>query len=187
MHPSVARLTGILPPHPGAGDPVDWDEAAARWGTRFPLDYRDFVSTYGGGSINASFAIGLPLKVAAPPGGPLGFEELTEDGHALLDPDADGNLPPLHGRISWATDCSAGHAFWDTADPDPDKWTTLVLDRYGDWTAYDCGMADFLVGFLTGGISPQPMGMFSRDRPVFLNWREERRLRGAGITPWPGL
>ncbi|MFD0258467.1 SMI1/KNR4 family protein [Kitasatospora indigofera] len=186
MHPSVGRLAGILPPHSGAGDPVDWDEAARRWGTPFPADYRDFVSAYGGGSINRSLSIGLPLEVAQGPGGPLGFEELIECGYELLDLDP-GHAPALRGRISWALDCSANQAFWDTADPDPDRWTTLVLTRLGDWVEYDCGMADFLVGFLTGEISPQPMGLFSPDRPVFLNWREERRRTEAGIDPWPHL
>ncbi|MFJ9947294.1 hypothetical protein [Kitasatospora sp. NPDC091207] len=190
MHPSVARLAGILPPHSGAGDLVDWGEVAHRWVTPLPADYRDFVSVYGGGSINSSFSIALPLKVASPD--PLEFEALLdfeaviECGYELLDLDpADG--PALAGRISWAVDCSASQAFWDTTDPDPDRWTTLVLTRDGDWVAYDCGMADFLVGFLTGEIRPQPMGMFSPEQPVFLNWREERRLRETGIDPWPHL
>ncbi|GHH79350.1 hypothetical protein GCM10018781_57190 [Kitasatospora indigofera] len=185
MHPSVARPAGILPPHSGAGDPVDRDEAARRWGTPFPTDYRDFVSAHGGGSINRSLCIGLPLEVAQGPDGPLGFEELTACGYELLDLDP-GDAPALRG-ISWAVDCSADQAFWDTADPDPDRWTTLVLTRLGGWVEYDCGMADFLVGFLTGEISPQPMGLFSPDRPVFLNWREERRRTEAGIDPWPHL
>ncbi|MFE2722276.1 SMI1/KNR4 family protein [Kitasatospora sp. NPDC059327] len=177
-------MAGILPPHSGAGDPVDWDEAALRWGTPLPADYRDFVAVYGGGSINSSFSLALPLKVASP--GPLDFEALIECGYELLDLDpADG--PALAGRISWAVDCGAAQAFWDTTDPDPDRWTTLVLTRHGDWVAYDCGMADFLVGFLTGDISPRPMGLFSREQPVFLNWREERRLQEAGIDPWPHL
>lgn len=74
MHPSVARLAGLLPPHPGAGDPVDWDEAARRWGIPIPADYRDFVSVYGGGEINRSLSIALPLEVAQGPRGPLHFE-----------------------------------------------------------------------------------------------------------------
>ncbi|MFE0458927.1 SMI1/KNR4 family protein [Kitasatospora sp. NPDC058965] len=184
MHPSVARLAAIVPPHPGAGDAIDWAEARCKWGTHFPADYRDFVSVYGGGSINNSFFIGLPLEVAQGPRSPLTFEELNDDGYGLLDlaPEED---PALRGWISWAADCSASHAFWDTSDPDPDKWSTLVLERGGDWVDYDCGMVDFLIGFLTKEISPQPMGMFSPERPTFLNWREVRRLKAEGIDPWP--
>jgi hypothetical protein len=86
-------------------------------------------------------------------------------------------------RISWATDCSADHAFWDTADADPDKWTVLVLERHGEWVHYDCGMADFLAGFVTGGIH-DAMGGFDPDGPVFLHAREEHRLRETGVDPW---
>ncbi|MFF0415653.1 SMI1/KNR4 family protein [Kitasatospora sp. NPDC004745] len=186
MHPSVARLAGVLPPHDGAGDPVDWDAAARRWGTRFPADYRAFVSAYGGGSINCSLHVGLPLKDVQDPRSHLGFEELIECGYELLDLNPEDG-PALRGTFSWAVDCSANQAFWDTTDPDPDRWTTLVLTRDGDWVEYDCGMVDFLVGFLAGEISPQPMGLFSPDQPVFLNWREEQRLKEAGIDPWPHL
>ncbi|GAA1076291.1 SMI1/KNR4 family protein [Kitasatospora gansuensis] len=182
MHPSVARLVELMPPHPDAGDALDWDEATRRWGTDFPTDYRDFVSLYGGGSIGFGFHIGLPLAVATGVRGPMTFEGLNEYGYGLLnlEPDED---PELRGRISWATDCSANHAFWNTSDPDPDRWTTLVLSGYGEWTDHGCGMVDFLVGLMTEEITG--MGGFSPERPIFLNWREERRLREAGIDPWP--
>jgi len=109
---------------------------------------------------------------------------LNEYGYGLLDLEPDED-PDLRGRISWATDCGANHAFWDTSHPDPDRWTVLVLDRGGEWVDHGCGMADFLVGLLTEEIAQPTMGGFSPDRPLFLNWREEQRLKEAGIDPWP--
>jgi hypothetical protein len=186
MHPSVVRLAELMPPHPGAGDSIDWDEVAQQRGTRFPADYRDFVSVYGGGSINNSFYVGLPLTTEPETRGPLSFASLTSSGYDLIGADPE-EIPEWAGRIAWASDCSANHAFWDTSDPDPDKWTTIVLERRGEWTGYRCGVVDFLVGFLSKEITPQPMGLFSPDQPVFLHWREEQRLKAAGIRPWPHL
>ena len=180
MHPSVARLAELMPPHAGAGDAIDWDEARRKWGTDFPADYRDFVSVYGGGSIDNGFFVGLPLLVAPGVRRPLTFEELNEDGYGLLDLEPDED-PDLCGRISWATDCAANHAFWDTSHPDPDRWTVLVLEREGNWVAHDCGMVDFLVGLMTGEITG--MGGFSPEQALFLNWREERRLKEPGSFP----
>jgi hypothetical protein len=176
MHPSVARLTAVLPTAAAAaaGDVIDWAVASERWGTGFPADYRDFVARYGAGSINDSFHIGLPLAISDGPLAPVDFAELTELGLAMIDEDADERAP-VGARISWACDAGANHLFWNMADPNPDNWSVLRLTRHGEWTDFECGMADFMIRFLTGEIAPQPMALFNPERPVFTHWREEGR------------
>ncbi|MFH8388025.1 hypothetical protein ACH4E7_45370 [Kitasatospora sp. NPDC018058] len=187
MHPSVAKLIELMPPRPGAGDAIDWDHVAEHTGKRFPSDYRDFVAHYGAGSLNNSFWVGIPIDDDPGPWAPSTLTSLTDHGFGLLRLKP-GDDPDLTERISWATDSSANHAFWDTADPDPDSWPVLVLARYGDWFPYNGGMADFLVDLITNP-DEMRMGVMAAEEPVFsfIHWREEQRLREAGEDPWTHL
>jgi hypothetical protein len=186
MHPSVARLVELMPPRPGSGDLVDWDDVAERSGLRFPADYRDFVAVYGGGTLNGALYVATPCDEEPGACGPLPLTSMTNEGVGILalEPGEDADLA---GRISWATDCSANHAFWDTTDPDPDKWPVLEFTRHGAWVPHRGGMADFLVGLLT---TPDDFGMAGpgeSGQRVFIHWREEQRLRDAGGNPWQHL
>ncbi|GAA1254156.1 hypothetical protein GCM10009665_50980 [Kitasatospora nipponensis] len=177
-----------MPPHPGAGDAVDWDRAAEQWGGALPADYREFIDHYGAGSVNNLFHLALPLAGAAEPLGPLTFARLVEDAYYLLEPAQDGEpAANLGGRIPWALDICGCQAFWENSDPDPERWTVLVLDRHGVWTPYPCGMADFVLGSLQRRLEPALMALPLDDHPpVFRTWREIDRHRRAGTDPWAG-
>jgi hypothetical protein len=189
VHQSIVRLAELLEIPSLAGDAVDWaaaDWAAAEvhWGTAFPPDYRDFVSAFGGGSINASFHIAVPWREDASSDQALSFERLVEE--VAYSAEFTGEEPPA--GIPWALDCQSNHVYWDTAKSSrPEDWTVFVHDNHGERVDFDCGMGDFLVGVLTRAISPQPVGLFSPERPVFLSAREERRRREAGLDAWPNL
>ena len=183
MHPSVARLVELMPPRPGSGDLIDWDQVAERSGLRFPADYRDFVAVYGCGSINNAFYVAAPCDEESGARGPQSLASCTELGFGLLGLEP-GNDPDLAGWISWATDCEANHAFWDTTDPDPDKWPVLELARHGDWVPHRGGMVDFLIDLLTNTDDFWMAGPVESGQRVFMHWREEQRLRDAGEDPW---
>lgn len=165
MHPSVAQLVELMPPPRDSGVSVDWEAVAAQWGTRLPADYRDFMDLYGGGSINNSFHFCVPDKAGYAPLSADSLAEGTELGFELFggDPDAEQEAA---GRICWAFDAGANHAYWDTTASDPDQWTVMLLHRYAEWERFDLGMAEFLVAILTGAI-PQPVALFDPDKPVF--------------------
>jgi hypothetical protein len=181
MRPGIDRLTAVLHVPRESGDVIDWRAANELWGTDFPSDYQDFVATYGGGSINASFHIGLPVKVGDRPFAPLDFEELTEMGFGLIGWDEDDEPAPAGARISWACDAGANQLFWNMTDLDPENWSVIRLSRDGEWTDFGCGMVEFMIRFLTGEITPQPMALFNPERPVFEHWRAEANRR----TPTP--
>lgn len=97
-----------------------------------------------------------------------GLREATELGFELLGDDEDA-LAEAEGRICWALDAGADHAYWDTTDPDPDRWTVMVLERHGEWVRYDCGMAEFVVSLLTAE-NDLPMALFDPRAPSFEAW-----------------
>lgn len=180
MHPSVVRLTGILASPSAGGDRIDWATVHPVGQSEYPADFRDFVSVYGGGTINNSFHLGLPVRVGSPLTGPEVFDDLTEEGLELAEPEESSG-------ISWATDGHGNYMFWDTTRGEPDAWTVFRIDEFGERTDYPYAMVDFLVAFLTGVLVPQPLTLFNPETPVFLHWREEERLREAGLDLWPHL
>ena len=171
MHPAVARLTELMPPPSSGGVPVDWDAAVEQWGNELPTDYREFIELYGGGSINRSFHFSAPSVVGYSPRQAIDLVQATELGFELFDAEDEDALAEAEGRICWAVDAGANHAYWDTADADPERWTVLVLKKYGEWVPFDCGMAQFMVHLLTGGIDPQPMALFDPETPEFHPWK----------------
>ncbi|MBR7838437.1 hypothetical protein KDL01_34545 [Actinospica durhamensis] len=165
MHPSIAQLVELMPPPEDRGVSVDWGSVAAEWRTPLPTDYREFIDLYGGGSINDSFHFCAPSAEGYAPPSATTLATGTELGFGLFggDPDAEEEAA---GRICWAFDAGANHAYWDTTATDPDQWTVMVLHRYAEWERFKLGMAEFMVAFLTGAI-PQPMALFDPGEPVF--------------------
>ncbi|MBF9073562.1 SMI1/KNR4 family protein [Streptacidiphilus fuscans] len=185
MHPSVDRLSELMPPRPGSGDLVDWDVVAERWGLRFPTDYRDFVALYGAGSLNNSFHVGIPVDAGTHPDSPLTLTTVNESGFGLLGL-VPGEDPDLTNRLSWAMDWSGNHVFWDTTDPDPDTWPVMVLARHGEWLPFEGRSIDFIISLLTH-LDEGWVGVIASDRPMYMHWREEQQIRAVWEDPWPHL
>ncbi|MGW4031692.1 hypothetical protein ACWEFL_20685 [Streptomyces sp. NPDC004838] len=51
----LRQLVELMPPHEGAGDEVDWDQAERELGMAYPGDYRRFVDVFGAGEFVAAF------------------------------------------------------------------------------------------------------------------------------------
>lgn len=177
VQPSVARLAELMPPPEGGGISIDWGAVAAEWRTPLPTDYRDFVDLYGGGSINDSFHIAVPDPNGYEPFSVTTLAAATELGFELFDGDPDAEREAA-GRICWAFDADANHAYRDTSADDPDRWTVLLLRRCGEWERFDLGMTEFMVAFLTGATG-QPMALFDPGAPVF----RSPRLRAQPTSP----
>lgn len=169
MHAAVARLAELMPPPEGGGISVDWVAVAAEWQTSLPADYRDFIELYGGGSINDSFHVAVPDTNGYEPLWVTTLAAATELGFELFDGNPDAEQEAA-GRICWAFDAGANHAYWDTSADDPDRWTVLLLHRHQEWEHFELGMAEFMVALLTGAID-QPMALFDRNTPVFRSRR----------------
>ncbi|NEC84486.1 SMI1/KNR4 family protein [Streptomyces sp. SID12501] len=180
----IAALRQLLPPPPGAGEKIDWEAAEARWGTRFPRDYMDFMSVYGVGGIGSEedfHEIGIlaPFPTGAYEFSPDDFED--ETGNASLaweeeGPDQDDlDLDPEH-ILAWGYTNHADILCWMTSDPDPDKWPVLLFARHGSVTCevVPCGMVEFLRRLFVNELPSYSLDF--PPAPRFVHWRKERGL-----------
>jgi hypothetical protein len=173
MHPHVAQLVELMPPPAGRVVAIDWDAVTARWGTRMPADYREFMDIYGAGTINGSFCIVWPLLPPRPGDHMDDLAGNTEVGRSLQD-DGQEEQDRVEGWIAWAYDRSANRLYWDTSPQDPDQWTVVRLDRGGFWTESGLGTTEYLAAFLGGGLpEPAEMTLWDSEGPealVFKPW-----------------
>lgn len=173
MHWAVERLREIMPP-PERGDTVDWEEVYGQCGLRFPLDYRDFVSVYGGGTVDDY------LGVSTPPTGESFYGDLLDDleESEAVDTVHPYPYPPYPGQeglVRWASDGDGDDVFWVLRSDDPDQWCVAVKNHQDrSWSSFDGGMAEFLVEII-GGRHPSPFAAadFPSPRPLYRNWRDE--------------
>ncbi|WP_228976588.1 SMI1/KNR4 family protein [Streptomyces sp. DH12] len=191
-NPHVAALARLMPSDHGADEQVDWAAAEARWGVRFPADYRDFMARYGGGSVNGEAVVLLPLPRRGVRWQPGDLAEETanvrlawraEGGRDALDVD------PEH-LLAWGVTAGPDILCWLTADPDPDRWPVVVCGRHTSptFSVHPYGMAAFLHRLLADEFDDPPVSLVFWDgTPArFVHWREEQRRYLAGLDPLTG-
>ncbi|MFJ9909189.1 SMI1/KNR4 family protein [Streptomyces sp. NPDC101152] len=173
MQWAVEQLREVMPP-PARGDLVDWDAVHEQFGLHFPQDYRDFVSVYGGGTMDGY------LGISTPPTGESFYGDLLDDLESQVGEDAEHPYPyppyPGHEKlIRWASDPDGDDAFWVLRSKDPDQWSVAVKNHQGrSWSFFDGGMADFLLALVTGRFpSPFAAADFPSSQPLYRNWRDE--------------
>ncbi|MER6633818.1 SMI1/KNR4 family protein [Streptomyces sp. NPDC000987] len=183
--PLIAQLRELMPPHDGAGDSVDWQEAERVWGVTFPQDYKEFVATYGEGEVDAFLTFLVPEWAEIPvPSGAMAQETAVARRIWLEDPPAGhGSLatPPV---IAWGVSARADLLCWVIGEQDPGLWPVAVWSRGANaWHVHDCGMLEYLVRLFRGEFD----NMWADDRPRrFVHVREAQRLLAAGIDPDTG-
>lgn len=190
--PRLAALARLMPPEHGADEQVDWAAAEARWGVRFPGDYRAFMGRYGGGSINGEAVVLLPLPeqgVRWPPGDlaeetdNVRLTRRKEGGRDALDVGPDDLL-------AWGVTAGPDILCWLTTDPDPDRWPVVVCGRHTSptFTVHPYGMVEFLARLLGDEFEDPPVSLVFWDgAPArFVHWREEQRRYLAGLDPLTG-
>ncbi|MFD3554456.1 SMI1/KNR4 family protein [Streptomyces goshikiensis] len=174
-HRAVARLREVLPPPVSGGDSIDWQEIERTAGLTFPVDYREFVESYGGGEIDEYLSISTPPV----PGSAYG-DLLDRRDSVLSPPDREHLIALLPGSelpslLPFADSASSDVAFW-LCEGAPDDWRVAIFRRqtpYGmnRWTVFDGGMASFCVAVLTGKVNPFSERLSAGDRHEFLTWR----------------
>jgi hypothetical protein len=186
----IDTLRRIMPPHPGAGNFVEWHAIEASWGTRFPSDYKEFVALYGEGGVEdyLDFVLPVPGDVFEADSSQQGM--LAETRNALNLWEAETGTDRRPQLIAWGVDASADILCWRVAGGDPDDWPVIVWNQdEAQWFEYKCGMSEFLCRVFRGDFDECPLGgipLWGNESPRFLHEREERRIRQSGIDPWTG-
>lgn len=185
--PLIDRLRYIMPPHEGAGDMVNWQEAEDSWGVRFPSDYKEFVAVYGTGEVDAFLTFLIPGVID----GPIPTDGMAEETrHARQmwlkyapDRSVPADTPPP--VIAWGVNARSDLLCWVTTERDPTDWPVAIWSR-GDlrWRFHDCGMAEYVLRLFQGEFDEMwsAAGGFRR----FVHVREARRLLAARINPDTG-
>ncbi|MEU0200484.1 MULTISPECIES: hypothetical protein [unclassified Streptomyces] len=177
-----------------AGDTVDWDVAASELGvTSFPRDYREFVTSFGAGSIEDSLYLWIPRPgtTAAPlTVGRLSASALASESMRVWQEPAVGSRHRLEDMLVWGQTNSADALCWVASDPDPDNWPVAVWQRQGGgWQVHNLGMVEFLLGLLRATLPACPVSdetLWGARSARFLNFRDEERSLDAGVDPWTG-
>ena len=192
-HDMVSRLTELLPPPEAGVERRSWEWTQAAFGTVLPRDFRDFVDTYGYGSLDGLLGV-------RPPGG---------RGRAVEDPAvrepspvAEQELRTFHGPVrfppwpaegallSWGTTSVGYDLFWRRQGDDPDTWPVMVVGyRSGTALELPCGMAEFLV-LMLGDPLDRPSditGIAGHPHSRYLDVRTEEEREAAGDDPWEYL
>lgn len=188
MDPSVSRLKTLLsPPGEPVGVIADWNQVAEAWGTSFPKDYREFLTAYGAGMIDAYLVIAT--VVDSEDHGESTVSKLTSVASSLAQEDGEWPYPvwPENGGlICWGATVDSAVLYWDTADPDPDRWPVVVRSREGGFVAHEFGMVDFVTRML-GPAEERPLEsptFYGAPNSRFLNKVEVKKLKRAGVDPW---
>ncbi|NED11872.1 hypothetical protein [Streptomyces sp. SID9124] len=177
-----------------AGDAVDWQAAAAELRVMsFPSDYREFVSTFGAGSIEESLYVWIPRPETASAAltvGHLPDNALRSESMNVWQESGTGSTCHLEDILVWGQTNGADTLGWVASGPDPERWPVAVWERQGGgWKIHDCGMVQFLLGLLRGEFSECPLSdeaLWGVQSARFLNFRNEERFLDRGVDPWTG-
>ena len=122
------------PPTRPAWNSGDWDDVEARMNTRFPDDFKDFISTYGSGRVSGYLNVVSPFK-RTEGGQELALVSLIKDvtyqlGAYVEDGLMDGSLPVMYphseGLLLFGTSADHHEIFWKT-EASPEQWDVVVF------------------------------------------------------------
>ncbi|MFK0159035.1 hypothetical protein ACIQVK_44075 [Streptomyces sp. NPDC090493] len=158
-----------------------------------PRDFRDFVDTYGYGSLDDILSLFPPGKRG---------QEIPDPAMTALSSVAEGELRTFQGTVrvppwpaegallSWGTTPVGYDLFWCRRGSDPDLWPVVVVGcRSGTALELPCTMAEFVVRMLGDPIDRPAYipGIAGHPHSRYLNARDEAALDDAGEDPWEYL
>jgi len=157
------------PAHTGSAE--QWAEAHQRLQGHFPVDYLQFVSTFGYCEIEFHLRVLNPFARNGGFWDDLERERAIDLEHFELVPPEDPRafFPRPKGMIPWGSTDDGGSYLWVTHDADPDRWTV-----FKDWDLagkdYGVGMEEFLLAGLRGQLDGFALGAgFPEALPVRLD------------------
>ena len=161
----LAQLKTVLPPPISLIAVGGWREVEQELGTALPDDYREFVATYGAGTIDGFLSIFTPA-------GPTKWIDVIwrsrdhDDLPTLFTrreqhPPFDA-FPSPGGLLAFGQTDNGDVLYWKT-DGSPFDWTVVVFPgRDPDYFEFDGAMTDFLTRVLSRSLR---VDLFPRDFP----------------------
>ncbi|WP_170837524.1 SMI1/KNR4 family protein [Actinopolyspora xinjiangensis] len=151
MSSVLDRLKSVLPPPEVSLDPVDWAAVEQALGLRLPSYYKEFMDTYGGGTIEDFLII---YRFADNIEGTLEiwrsemrrvryfWDEVPE--WATLEEGRENILP-------WANtiDDDVCYLLMEPRE-DPEQWCVVSRDEDMEWSVFEGSMVEFLVEVVSG-------------------------------------
>lgn len=181
----ASRLTALVAAPASGGSVVDWQAASARYGHGFPRDYRQFMRVYGEGIFDDFLGVCAPLSQVYPADSGAMVGGLTAD--ARFTALEQGFEEPEH-LIGWGFTVDADLLCWHAADPDPERWTTVIWRRQWappqSWTRFDCGMVELLRRYVQREIPHFAVEDLRYPGSRFLHNRDKKRYRSMRLDPW---
>lgn len=181
---AVSKLARLLRADPrGPHQALEWERCRSEIGLELPADYRQFTDVFGCGSINDEFGVVSPFDYRLPGSHFKNFSKiLTETFEGAGSAIAEMReawpayfpypvFPEAGGLIAWGTNTNGDMCFWETASPDPEKWTVVVWLRGASpeqaWIRTGAGMVEFLIDIVSGR-HPYSATLLVADNPVWL-------------------
>ncbi len=170
----IDRLIEIMPPPVApvdSGEHEDWAAVEKETGITLPIDYKEFINTYGTGSICSFLWVFNPFTKNRF----LNFAKQVNVIHQDMEHVAQFSgvapypkFPPASELVSWATTDNGDNLFWRTGGP-PDEWSIVVVDSdWAIWEYADGPISSFLVRLLTRELRLNAFTMqFPDGKPYF--------------------
>jgi SUKH superfamily protein len=156
---SLLQLKQLITPPPRpleAGSLAEWSAVEQKLGLSLPVEYRDFILTYGTGQFANFYLIYNPFSVSEWVNLHACVERVCKMEREFkrewpemvpykIFPDGPGLLP-------WGSDDNGNYYYWLTEGP-ADSWQVVSNESRGEgFREYGRCMTDFLCGILTGEI-----------------------------------
>jgi hypothetical protein len=180
LHWAIRELNDLVPPPEGGGDSISWEAHFPGLPAGLPEDYRNFISMYGGGTLDGYLIVASPAMELANRSAVPKMED------ALLRPidlkylGSYSDTPASMRLFPFAFSGSSDAVYWHRDSDDPNSWRVFVRMRHpapreNAWRFYDFGAVEFMVRWLRSDIE-NPFGSdeFPTGDPSYENWREWR-------------
>jgi hypothetical protein len=152
----------------------EWPSVEQKLGILLPIDYRDFILTYGTGHFANFYGIYNPFCVSEWMNLQACVERVCKSEREFkrnwphLVPY--NIFPERSGLLPWGADDNGNYYFWLTDGP-ADSWMVVSNEVRGeDFREYGRSMTDFLYGVLTGKIDALAGSYPQKEDCVFTPW-----------------
>jgi hypothetical protein len=162
----------VPPPEVPVAATGDWDHIEAQLRLAFPPDYKEFIQTYGAGTLCELFEIVSPFQLIDPPRAFWAnwarfYTAMVEQGETIPYP----YYPLAPGLLPCGTYGTVNILNWYTCGP-PSEWQILYYDRDHGFFPTGGGLVSLLVSLLKGQ-PPLPNNVMNpRDLPQPFRFRK---------------